>query len=80
MKPGDSIQIKAKVLRVVGNRLDAQTPNGELIQTDVSNVVELNPVINIEIVDQTIGNEKMIGKPVEDKAVKSAPENKSRNK
>ena len=40
MKPGEPIQIKATVLRVDGTRLDAQTPNGELIQTHISNVVE----------------------------------------
>ncbi len=40
MKAGDEINIKAVVLRVDGSRVDAQTANGQLIQTDVSNVVE----------------------------------------
>ncbi len=40
MKPGDSINIKATVLRVDGNFLHAQTANGQLIQTDVSNVMK----------------------------------------
>lgn len=38
MKPGDEITIKATVLRVDGDRVDAQTPDGQLIQTDASNV------------------------------------------
>jgi len=50
MKQGDSIQITAKVLRVSGERVDAQTPNGELIQTHVSNVVELNSPVVVKAV------------------------------
>lgn len=38
MQAGDEVKIKAKVLRVDGNRVDAQTPSGQLIQTDVANV------------------------------------------
>ena len=38
MKPGEEIQITVRVLRVEGSRLDAQTRNGELIQTHVDNV------------------------------------------
>lgn len=40
MKAGDQIDIKAVVLRVEGDRVDAQTANGQLIQTDVKNVAE----------------------------------------
>lgn len=38
MTAGEQITIKATVLRVDGNRVDAQTANGQLIQTDLSNV------------------------------------------
>lgn len=38
MKQGENIKINATVLRVEGDRLDAQTPNGQLIQTHISNV------------------------------------------
>ncbi len=41
MKPGDEITIKARVLRVDGDRVDTQTSDGQLIQTDVSNVHEM---------------------------------------
>lgn len=40
MKAGDTITIKATVLRVEGNRIDTQTADGKLIQTDVSNISE----------------------------------------
>lgn len=38
MAPGDEVQIKVTVLRIDGNRVDTQTPDGQLIQTDASNV------------------------------------------
>jgi hypothetical protein len=40
MKIGDSITIQATVLRVDGEKLHAQTANGQLIQTDVSNCMK----------------------------------------
>lgn len=46
MNPGEKINIKAVVLRVEGNRVDAQTSNGQLIQTDKSNVIEQKAVLN----------------------------------
>ena len=46
MKAGESIFIQATVLRVDGDRVDAQTGNGQLIQTDKSNVVEHKAVLN----------------------------------
>lgn len=46
MNPGDNINIKASVLRVEGDRVDAQTANGQLIQTDKTNVAEYKAVLN----------------------------------
>lgn len=46
MKPGQKINIKAVVLRVEGSRVDAQTANGQLIQTDIKNVAEHKAVLN----------------------------------
>ena len=40
MQAGDKVNIAATVLRVDGNRVDAQTPDGQLIQTDAINVRE----------------------------------------
>jgi len=40
MKPGDHVKINATVLRVEGKRLDAQTADGQLIQTAVKNVMK----------------------------------------
>lgn len=37
MNAGDEIRIKATVLRVDDERVDAQTPDGQLIQTKVGN-------------------------------------------
>lgn len=62
MKPGESINIKAVVLRVDGTRVDAQTANGELIQTHISNV-------------ESIQNKAQ--KLPAHKAILNAPENKS---
>jgi hypothetical protein len=46
IKTGDEVILKLKVLRVDGERLDAQTANGQLIQTDKSNVVEHKAILN----------------------------------
>jgi len=46
MNPGKEINIKAVVLRVDGERVDAQTANGQLIQTDISNLIEHKAVFN----------------------------------
>ena len=46
MKAGEQINIKATVLRVDGERVDAQTANGQLIQTDKSNVIEHKAILN----------------------------------
>lgn len=46
MKPGQKINIQAVVLRLEGDRIDAQTANGQLIQTDLSNVAEHKAVTN----------------------------------
>jgi len=45
MKSGEEIQITVRVLRVEGSRLDAQTRDGQLIQTSVENV-EHKAVLN----------------------------------
>lgn len=76
MKTGDSILIPATVLRVEGNRLDAQTGNGQLIQTDVSNVMteEKQPTKKAE---KPTGN-KSVGLS-EHKAELNAPENKAKS-
>ena len=66
MSPGEHIQIKAVVLRVDGERVDAQTANGQLIQTHVSNA---EPV-----------EKKAVTKAPANKAVLNAPENKSGGK
>ena len=62
MKSGDEISIKATVLRVEGKRLDAQTPDGQLIQTHVSNA--------------RLHEQKSVKNAPENKAIKNAPENK----
>jgi hypothetical protein len=65
MKSGEEILIKATVLRVDGTRLDAQTPDGQLIQTHVSNACLSE-------------RSKAIKNAPENKAVLNAPENKSK--
>lgn len=91
MKTGDSIFIKATVLRVEGTRLDAQTANGQLIQTDVSNVMtEENQVfVGVDFArpqsSETVTHkkpktaEKKSDTRFEHKAELDAPENKSSN-
>lgn len=78
MNPGDSILIQAKVLRVEGSRLDAQTADGQLIQTDVSNVMkeEKRPAAKKE---EKTAEKKSVGLS-EHKAELHAPENKSSKK
>lgn len=90
MKTGDSIFIKATVLRVEGTRLDAQTANGQLIQTDVSNAMteENETFIGIDFArpkDSVMHKkpktaERKSVPPAENKAVLNAPENKSGGK
>lgn len=46
MKAGEKIDFRATVLRVDGDRVDAQISNGQLIQMDKSNVVEHKAVLN----------------------------------
>lgn len=46
MIPGEKINIQAVVLRVEGRRVDAQTANGQLIQTDIENVAEHKAVLS----------------------------------
>ena len=46
MKSSDKIIIQATVIRVDGSRIDAQTANGQLIQTDISNLIEHKAVLN----------------------------------
>lgn len=60
MKAGDQINIQAVVLRVEKDRVDAQTANGQLIQTDVKNVAEHKAVLSSP-------ENKHIGKPKERK-------------
>ncbi len=43
MKPGDTIYLKMTVLRVEGNRVDAQTPSGQLVQVPIEGI-ETKPV------------------------------------
>lgn len=79
MKTGDFIFIKATVLRVEGNRLDAQTANGQLIQTDVSSVMsEEKTAAKKEEKSKTA--EKKSDTGFEHKAELNAPENKSERK
>lgn len=77
MKTGDSIKINATVLRVEGSRLDAQTADGQLIQTDVSNVMkeEKQPAAKKE--EKSKPGEKKSDNRFEHKAELDAPENKS---
>lgn len=65
MKAGDNITINAQVLRIEGNRIDAQTPSGQLIQTNISNVAVV---------------EGKAVKTGENKAILSAPETKGKTK
>ena len=87
MKAGDLITIKATVLRVDGDFLHAQTPNGQLIQTDISNVMSEKEVFigvdyarpsSSRTVVQKIPKEsgKKSVPAAENKAVLNAPENK----
>lgn len=41
MNPGQKINIQAVILRVEAHRVDAQTADGQLIQTNLSNVVAI---------------------------------------
>ncbi len=41
MNPGQKINIQAVILRVEDHRVDAQTADGQLIQTNLSNVVSV---------------------------------------
>jgi hypothetical protein len=80
MKTGDSIFIQAKVLRVTGKRLDAQTADGQLIQTAVENVMteknqEKQPAPPKKDVPKAPQAKSV--PPAENKAVLNAPENKS---
>lgn len=93
MKTGDSIFIKATVLRVEGKRLDAQTADGQLIQTDVSNVMTEEKQLSVEArfgrPSEVVIHEKQKAAPKaktaerksvgleEHKAELNAPENKS---
>lgn len=76
MKTGDSIFIQAKVLRVTGKRLDAQTADGQLIQTDVSNVMNEEKTDAKKEVKPKTAEKKSVGLS-EHKAELNAPENKS---
>jgi hypothetical protein len=38
MKAGEKVTVSGTVLRVDGTRVDLQTPDGQLIQTNVKNV------------------------------------------
>lgn len=81
MKTGSSILIKATVLRVEGNRLDAQTANGQLIQTDISNVMnsEEKPTATAKPEKPKTAEKKSVP-PSENKAILNAPENKSNHR
>lgn len=81
MKTGSSILIKATVLRVEGNRLDAQTANGQLIQTDISNVMnsEEKPTATAKPEKPKTAERKSVP-PSENKAILNAPENKSNHR
>ncbi len=80
MNSGDSVFIKATVLRVEGSRLDAQTADGQLIQTAVENVMteEKQPAAKKEEKSKTA--EKKSDGRFEHKAELDAPENKSSKK
>ena len=79
MKPGDSIFIKATVLRVEGKRLDAQTADGQLIQTAVENVMTEEKQSSKKEEKPKAAENKSVGLS-EHKAELHAPENKSSKK
>jgi hypothetical protein len=61
-RPGEKVAINLMVLRVEGTRLDAQTPDGQLIQTDVSNVADKSI--------RTVPENKAVRQTPENKSVK----------
>lgn len=77
MNPGDSIKINAKVLRVEGTRLDAQTADGQLIQTDVSNAMTEEKQPEAKKQEKPKTAEKKSDRRFEHKAELNAPENKA---
>lgn len=76
MKTGDSIFIKATVLRVEGTRLDAQTADGQLIQTAVENAMTEDKKPTATAKPKT-PEKKSDTRGKEHKAELNAPENKS---
>lgn len=77
MKQGDQITIKATVLRVDAGFIHAQTPNGQLIQTDISNCMKEDEKLEKDEKREKLKPEKKSVPPAENKAILNAPENKS---